>query len=75
MEEADHQRLLRNRAVRRRRQRHAQPALQAIDTGLRQGLGVRELARLTGVPKSTISDLKKRLTNKLNKENENDDTI
>jgi len=58
---ADHQRKVR-KGLARRKGRPISPARrQHVKKLLTEGMGVRRVARLTGVPKSTVADMKQRL--------------
>jgi hypothetical protein len=60
LQAADELRGLRS-GTRRPRRQHSRRRLREVIQYLRRGVGVREIARVTGVPRSTVSDLKRRL--------------
>jgi hypothetical protein len=60
LEAAEHQREIRAGTARVRRH-HAGELQDVVLHRLRMGEGIREIARTTGVPKSTVGDLKKRV--------------
>ncbi len=58
---ADHQRKVRAGKARRKYRPPTQPKRQHVEKLLAEGVGVRKVARLTGVPKSTVEGIKQRL--------------
>jgi hypothetical protein len=64
LEAAEHQRLVRNGKARKRRKRRSPRLLRDVIGLIREGRGVREITRLTGVPKSTVSDMRRVLREK-----------
>jgi len=74
LDAAEHQRLVRRGEARRRRRPTSRKKLEVVFALLREGVGVREISRRTGVPKSTVADLRARMSRAASsEEGENDD--
>lgn len=61
LEGAEHQRLVKAGVARKRRVRRTSGVLERAAALLEQGIGIREVSRRTGMPRSTVSDLGREL--------------
>lgn len=62
LDAAEHQRLVHRGQARQRRRRVSRQHLEAVFSLLRAGVGIREIARRTGIPKSTVADIRARMS-------------